>query len=76
MVVLSLDEMIALKAALQETCGVALHAHDACGGQSFTLERADEDVRAALTAYLAARGQKPVFARGGADFTITEATSC
>lgn len=74
--ILSLDEMMALKAALKEACGVALHVHDACGGQSFTLERADEDVRAALVAYLAARGQKPVFARGGADFTITEETSC
>lgn len=74
--ILSLDEMIALKAALKEACGVTLHVHDACGGQSFTLESADDEVRTALAAYLAARGQKPVFARGGADFIITEEPSC
>lgn len=73
---LTLDDMIELKHAMQTQCGVTVHVHDACGGQSFTLERIDPAIEAALRAFLAKKGQAPQFLRGTTDFIITEAPSC
>lgn len=57
MSVLSLLEMPKLK-ELAAAYGYNIHVHDACGGQSFTLEpagAASEEVYSAITAFFAER---------------------
>lgn len=58
MAILTLSDIIKLKELLTPY-GVTLRTHDACGGQSFTLETpsgaVDENAHAALHAFLEAR---------------------
>lgn len=67
MAVLSFLEIPALK-ALAADCGYVLHLHDACGGQSFSLE-AGENPRACvwdeIKRFFAQRGMQVEFS--GAD---------
>ena len=55
--VLSLQEVIALKQELSERFGVILHLHDACGSQSFSFdEPIGEDAWGYLEMKLSALG--------------------
>ena len=69
---LTLSEVSALKAAMAEK-GVAVHFHNTCGSQYFTLDEAGEAAKSAIEDYFAARpGTKLVFQPDGLGFYILD----
>lgn len=70
MAVLNLEEIIALKKAVKEQFGVELHAHDACGGQSFEVKEMTPELRAFLEGYLDSRGLKARFSDTDGQFVV------
>ena len=55
---LTLSEVSALKAAMAEK-GIAVHFHNTCGSQYFTLDEPGEAVKAAIEDYFADRPRAP-----------------
>lgn len=72
MIILSLSDFIELRDYLSERGGVGIHLHDACGTQSFSLDRADEDTVRFITEYFADKGRRAVFTSDYLDFTVKE----
>ena len=70
MAVLNLEEIVALKKAVKEQFGEELHAHDACGGQSFDVAEMAPELREFLTGYFDARGLKVAFSQVDGQFVV------
>ena len=67
---LTLSEVSALKAAMAEK-GIAVHFHNTCGSQYFTLDETGAAVKAAIEDYFAARpGAGPGFQDDGMGFYV------
>ena len=67
---ISITEASQLKKEILERFGVALHFHDGCGGQYFTLEKSSEDITEFIKEYFAAKGRTVTFIAKGTQFTV------
>lgn len=70
--VLTIEQVIALKEAVKQNTGHAVHLHDACGGQYFSLDSANEQVKNFIIDYFAQKGAAAVFANDQKGFTVKE----
>lgn len=68
--VLSFSEVTELKNAAQEKFGAAVHFHDSCAGQYFSLEEADGELNAFIALYFADRNLRAVFSDDGLSFRV------
>lgn len=64
------DEVLKLKEEIAGRFGNYLHFHDACGGQSFDLERAQPEAQKYLIEYFQNRGNEAVFSGDGKHFYV------
>lgn len=68
--ILGFDEVLNIKKEIADRFGNYLHFHDACGGQSFDLERPQPEAREFLENYFNDRGAKAVFDSEGTHFVL------
>ncbi len=68
--VLGYSEVMEWKRIAEERFSAKLHFHDACGGQSFSLEKPNQALKAFLTSYCADRNLHVVFSEDGLRFTV------
>jgi hypothetical protein len=69
--VLTLADAAELKAAAAAQCAATLHFHDACGGQSFSLDApATPELRELVTQFAAQKGGRAVFDNDGLSFRV------
>lgn len=68
--VLSLSEVIELKQKVQQLFNADIHFHDACGGQSFSLDRADSALQEFITHYCCEKGLNVIFSEDHLQFYI------
>lgn len=68
--ILGFDEVLKLKKEIADRFGNYLHFHDACGGQSFNLERPQPEAKAYLIEYFRSRGAVAVFQEDGMHFYV------
>ena len=61
MAIIDFSEVIKLKEAVKKEFDEKVHFHDACGGQYFTLEKNDENLRNFITQYLKKDGYEVKF---------------
>ena len=61
MMVLNLDEVIALKMELSKRFSAELHLHDSCGGQSFSLKNPSVEAQRFIEKYCRNRSMRAVF---------------
>ena len=61
MAIIDFSEVIKLKEAVKKEFDEKVHFHDACGGQYFTLEKNDENLRNFITQYLEKDGYEVKF---------------
>ena len=69
---LTLAQVIELKKYLEENAGQSVHLHDACGGQYFSLDYADEKAKKAVEDYFAPKNIEASFAVDQKGFTLKE----
>lgn len=70
--IFSFNQVIELKKIIKEKFGKHLHFHDACGGQYFSFDKADEEVKNFLADYFAQNNLMPDFSADGLSFVIKE----
>lgn len=70
MAVLTLEDIIDLKKQVKEHFGVEVHAHDACGGQSFDVAEMTPALKKFLTGYLKTKGLTPTFSDMDGQFVV------
>lgn len=70
--VLTLQQVMELKKHLEEHTNQSVHLHDACGGQYFSLDYADEQAHKVLVDYFSAKGISVNFAMDKKGFTLKE----
>lgn len=66
--VISTIEIARLKRELAEKFSAALHSHDSCGGQSFSIDKGGEDISEFINAFFAELGAKIKFTPDGKQF--------
>lgn len=59
-----------LKKAAAEKFNSAIHFHDGCGGQFFTVDEPSEELKNFITEFFAGKNMKPVFSDDGTSFTL------
>lgn len=59
-----------LKNVAAEKFNSAIHFHDGCGGQFFTVDEPSEELKNFITEFLAEKNMKPVFSDDGTSFTL------
>lgn len=67
---LNIDEILELKKYLEGKKAVAIHLHDACGGQYFTLDKPDENTTDLIKDYLKNKNITASFSANKDSFTI------
>lgn len=70
MTIISFDEVLKLKHACDEKFKEHVHFHDACGGQSFSIETDSDEIRNFIINFMAEMNYKVKFHEGGMFFTI------
>lgn len=70
MSVISLSEASEFKNALYKKFSVKAHFHDCCGGQLFSFERVDEEMKEFIVKYFKDRGAAVVFSADGLTLRI------
>lgn len=66
--IVSLADIAELKKQAAERFSAEIHAHDSCGGQSFSIEEDSEELRGFITEFFAARGINIKFTVDGLSF--------
>ena len=66
--IISTIEIARLKKELAEKFSAELHAHDSCGGQSFSLNKGGEDIKEYVTAFFEELGVKIKFTPDNTQF--------
>lgn len=69
---LNYDFVVKFKQELMNTRSAYLHFHDGCGGQYFTLEETNDDIRNSIIDFLNDNKLKASFSDDGLQFTVTE----
>lgn len=68
MSVISTIEIAMLKKEAEEKFSAAVHFHDSCGGQSFSLSKTSEELREYITAFFKERSVTIKFTPDGLQF--------
>ena len=68
--ILSFDSVTELKKAAAEKFTTPIHFHDGCGGQYFTLESSNEELRDFIINYFESRNLLAVFSDDGNQFCV------
>lgn len=68
--ILSLSAAAELKKAVAEKFSVNVHFHDGCGGQYFSLQKPQDEIREFISNFLASKNFKAVFSENGEHFTV------
>ncbi|MGN0806537.1 MAG: hypothetical protein ACI4MC_05815 [Candidatus Coproplasma sp.] len=72
--ILTLNEVTELKKIIENRFSARLHFHDGCGGQYFTVDEPNDELKAFLTEYLSERKLEVRFSENG--FTVEEISQC
>ncbi|MGN0610703.1 MAG: hypothetical protein ACI4JI_02865 [Ruminiclostridium sp.] len=67
---ISITEASLLKKEIMGRFGTALHFHDGCGGQYFTLEKSNDEITGFIKEYFAAKGRTVTFIANETQFTV------
>ncbi|MDO4460543.1 MAG: hypothetical protein Q4C42_10805 [Clostridia bacterium] len=67
---LTFPEVLELKKAVDTNCSAYVHFHDACGGQYFTLDETNEELRSFIKSYFAELSMTVDFSEDGMYFTV------
>lgn len=67
--ILTLSEVTELKAAVRSRFGTELHFHDCCGGQSFSVDKTDKEMRKFIADFFAAKKLNITFSDNGLQFS-------
>lgn len=70
--ILSIKEFLNLKTFVEENSKQSVHLHDACGGQYFSLDYADEETKKIIEDYFDKNGVTAEFAVDKKGFTLRE----
>lgn len=68
--VVTYDAVLQMKQAVKEAGLPYVHFHDGCGGQYFSLDEANQALRAFLVQYYDAQGVEAVFSEDGLHFIL------
>jgi hypothetical protein len=69
---LSFSDVTKLKSEVQNHFGINVHFHDGCGGQYFTLDESNENIRKYITEYFENSNLKATFSNDGLSFTVNK----
>lgn len=72
MIQVAFQEVIELKNQVKERFSAIVHFHDRCGGQFFSLEEADDELKKFIEEYFSEKGIRAVFSSDGMQFTLQE----
>ena len=64
------SEVSKLKEAADKKFSAYVHFHDRCGGQFFSLEEENEEVKKFVEEYFAAQDIRAIFSEDGLTFTL------
>ena len=67
---ISITEASELKKAILENFGVTLHFHDGCGGQYFTLDERNDEIKQFVESYFDKKGMTVTFIARGTQFSV------
>ena len=68
--ILSLSDVAELKKEVAERFSATVHFCDSCGGQSFTIEKPTESLKAFITDFFSAKNLNVAFSENGEHFTV------
>ena len=68
--ILSLSDVSEFKKEVAERFSVTVHFCDSCGGQSFTIEKPTESLKAFIIDFFATKNVDVVFSENGEHFTV------
>ena len=67
---ISITEASELKKAILDNFGVTLHFHDGCGGQYFTLDERNDEIKRFIESYFDKKGMTVTFIARGTQFSV------
>ena len=67
---ISITEAAELKKAILDNFGVTLHFHDGCGGQYFTLDERNDEIKRFIESYFDKKGMTVTFIARGTQFSV------
>lgn len=70
--ILTLNDVAELKNILEKRFSARLHFHDCCGGQYFTVDGTNDELKSFLTDYFSERKLKVNFSENGDSFSVEE----
>ena len=70
--IISIEDVIAFKKAVDESLRDKIHFHDGCGGQYFSFDEPNEELKRFAADYFAIRQMKAVFSEDGTRFYLDE----
>ena len=70
--IISIEDVIAFKNAAEEIFPDKIHFHDGCGGQYFSFDEPNEELKRFTEDYFSARYIKAVFSEDGTSFYLDE----
>lgn len=68
--ILSFDSVTEFKKAASEKFATPIHFHDGCGGQYFTIEIPDKELKAFIIQYFEQRNLSAAFNHNGSQFCV------
>ncbi len=74
--ILDFSEVLEFKKAINETYGLYVHFHDACGGQYFSFDETKDGVKQFVKEYFSVKNLLPVFTNDGLSFTLKRIELC
>ena len=72
MYVLTLSEVSELKNLIKNKFNTILHFHDSCGGQIFSLDKSDENLREFIAAFFTEKKLRVIFSDDSTQFSVEE----
>lgn len=72
--IFTLTEVMKLKNEVKSRFSADIHFHDACSGQSFSIDKNNDELKKYILKYCSERNLKAVFSKDGLRFTIEKET--
>lgn len=74
--ILDFTEVLELKKAVREKYDINIHFHDACGGQSFSIEKPQKGFQQFIKEYFSVKNLLPEFSKDGLSFILERIELC
>lgn len=74
--ILSYSEAEKIKKEIEGKFAAKLHFHDVCGGQFFSLDEKNEELKAFIINYFLKKGAEAVFSDDGLQFYVKRGRQC